>query len=44
MRELKPPIEAELSALQRESFRHFTQEANPAGGLVGDQSAQKVAY
>jgi hypothetical protein len=33
------PIEAELDALQRESFSYFEHEVNPANGLVKDKTA-----
>jgi hypothetical protein len=40
MRELKPPIEAELEALERDSFSYFEHEVDPANGLVRDKTAQ----
>ena len=40
MRELKSDIDAELEALEGESFRYFELEVNPANGLVRDKTAQ----
>lgn len=35
----KPPVgEAELEALQRETFAYFVHEANPANGLIADKT------
>lgn len=36
----KLPIEMELEKLQQQSFDYFLHEANPANGLVVDQTAK----
>ena len=35
----KPTVDAELEALQRETFRYFLHETNPHNGLVRDKTA-----
>jgi hypothetical protein len=39
VRSLIASIDAELSALQRESFSYFEHEVNPSNGLIKDKTA-----
>ncbi len=36
----EPTVDAELEALQRETFGYFLHETNPANGLVIDKTAE----